>query len=513
MMKLPSFEMLPLLLQASHRVLTDLNSVTGLCELLSQNHCPQDQQEYLLTVTNTIERITMLVKEIVSSSDLQGCEEIYESFRLMPLVMNCLDNTAFAREYHEVQLLIQTPFSETLELEGPQLAVHHCLLKCLQVLVPMSAGKKLVFNIAVDMKPFSLSPQKTRLQITMALEAVEITQLRQAFYQSDDLDVFLFHQQLKRAGLTLKIQSNHKRNNTAASTITLTGEYLQSDPGKQHVPSTVNQIQHILLVDDHALNNHILSKLLTSVGYMVYIASSGQEALTLWQKNQIDLILMDLHMPEMDGFETVSAIREIERQTDSHVPILALTAAYHYRYQAHCLASGFDAFLTKPIKLKQLLLLIDHLNTASKNSVSEKNLGSPQHHLDWYSLEQDLSATDPDLQIDLLQEILTLYLFDTKEILDQLEYSLASNILETALSLCHGLRGTSLNIHAQQMAETCHLLEKILQEKDPQNSPPESDTRQLLIDALFGQLCKAFEALRTEIHQHYPEILTVPRAG
>ncbi len=519
-MKLPTFEMQPLLLQASHRVLTELNSITGLCELLSQNHAPGDQQEYLLTLTHTIERITMLVKEIVSSAtEPENDDELFEPFQVMSLVMNCLESTAFAREYHEVQLHIKTPFPESLELEGPPLAIHHCLLKCLQVLIPMSTGRKLVFDIAAEMQAFSLSRQKVRLQISFLLEEVELNQLREAFYQSDDLDVFLFHQQLKRAGLTLKIQRNQEDKRLATHTILLNGEYYPKDPEQQSMPSITNQIHHILLVDDHALNNQILSKILTQMGYHVFTASSGFEALTLWKKNKTDLILMDLHMPEMDGFETVSAIREIEKQTGSHVPIFALTAAFHYRYQAHCLASGFDAFLTKPIQLKQLSLLIENLNTAAKNSVLEKNNHFSQHAIDWYSLARDLSGANTDvetdfLQADLLEEILSLYLCDTKDTLDQLEYALANNILETALSLCHGLKGTSLNIHAQQMAQTCRLLEKILQEKEPvQHSAPSIDMNQLLIEALFAQLCKAFDEIRTEIHQHYPQTLTVSRAG
>jgi len=113
-------------------------------------------------------------------------------------------------------------------------------------------------------------------------------------------------------------------------------------------------ILHILLVEDNPVNQKLAVRLLEKMGHLVTVAGNGKEGFEAWQKNQFDLILMDVQMPEMDGFEATKAIREAEKETGGHTPIVAMTAHAMQGDRERCLAAGMDDYLAKPIKRKEL---------------------------------------------------------------------------------------------------------------------------------------------------------------
>ena len=96
----------------------------------------------------------------------------------------------------------------------------------------------------------------------------------------------------------------------------------------------------------------------------VRLASNGREALALAEQGAFDLLLLDVHMPELDGFQVVQAIRERERTAGGHLPVIALTARSRKEDRERCLAAGMDDFLTKPIPPAELLAAIDRLAPA-----------------------------------------------------------------------------------------------------------------------------------------------------
>jgi CheY-like chemotaxis protein len=96
----------------------------------------------------------------------------------------------------------------------------------------------------------------------------------------------------------------------------------------------------------------------------VRLASNGREALALAQQDGFDLLLLDVHMPELDGFEVARAIRERERAAGGHLPIIALTARSRPEDRARCLAAGMDDFLAKPVQVADLWAAIDRVAAA-----------------------------------------------------------------------------------------------------------------------------------------------------
>jgi CheY-like chemotaxis protein len=101
--------------------------------------------------------------------------------------------------------------------------------------------------------------------------------------------------------------------------------------------------------------------LLEKNGHRVTVANHGREAVAAWESQDYDLVLMDVQMPEMDGYETTAEIRARERDSGRHVPIIAMTAHAMKGDRERCLEAGMDAYVSKPIRAQQVFEAIDQV--------------------------------------------------------------------------------------------------------------------------------------------------------
>ncbi len=118
---------------------------------------------------------------------------------------------------------------------------------------------------------------------------------------------------------------------------------------------------HILVAEDNEFNAQLLVQILARPGHDVRLASNGREALALAAGGVFDLLLLDVHMPELDGFQVVRAVREREQTLGGHLPVIALTARSREEDRARCLAAGMDDFLSKPVRPADLWAAIDRV--------------------------------------------------------------------------------------------------------------------------------------------------------
>jgi CheY-like chemotaxis protein len=127
--------------------------------------------------------------------------------------------------------------------------------------------------------------------------------------------------------------------------------------GPENLPNSLptgTPALRILLVEDNRINQKIATRLLQSQGHRVITAENGREGVERFREGGFDLILMDVQMPELDGWEATRAIRGLEAATGSHISIIAMTAHAMKGDREKCLEAGMDGYVSKPITLADL---------------------------------------------------------------------------------------------------------------------------------------------------------------
>ena len=117
----------------------------------------------------------------------------------------------------------------------------------------------------------------------------------------------------------------------------------------------------VLLAEDNLINQKLTVRLLEKQGWQISVATNGSEVLNLLDKNRFDFILMDVQMPEMDGIEASKEIRKREKETGTHIPIIALTANAFEEDKKKCLEAGMDEYATKPVKVNEIFSIIEKI--------------------------------------------------------------------------------------------------------------------------------------------------------
>jgi signal transduction histidine kinase/CheY-like chemotaxis protein/ABC-type amino acid transport substrate-binding protein len=153
----------------------------------------------------------------------------------------------------------------------------------------------------------------------------------------------------------------------------------QQSPDRLVTKHTLREERHrnrILLAEDNLVNQTLAMRLLEKRGFQVTVAGDGRAALDALEKEPFDAILMDVQMPEMDGFETTAAIRNKEKSTGTHIPIIAMTAHALKGDQERCLAAGMDAYVSKPIRTSELFKTIEDQLSACNPADKDQDLGA-----------------------------------------------------------------------------------------------------------------------------------------
>ncbi|HTQ37616.1 MAG TPA: response regulator [Pirellulales bacterium] len=251
------------------------------------------------------------------------------------------------------------------------------------------------------------------------------------------------------------------------------------------VPKVADYPRHILVAEDNPVNRCVAAGLLKKRGYLVDTVENGQQALRALACQQFDLVLMDLQMPEMDGLQATGAIRQLEKTTGEHLPIVAMTAHAMVGDRERCLSAGMDDYVSKPIEPKHffatlkrwLISAADGVGGAERpatgkfasgeagpaisNAAGEEHAAPPQmidrsEILDLASLR---ARVEQDL--DLLEEMIELFLSSSPSLLAEIESAVAQRDCPTITRAAHSLKGALLNISAGGCAKAALELEDL----------------------------------------------------
>jgi len=255
---------------------------------------------------------------------------------------------------------------------------------------------------------------------------------------------------------------------------TATAEGASRDAGAKPLSSTTSgHGRRILLAEDNEVNQKLAVRLLEKRGYAVTVASNGREALAALDRERFDLVLMDVQMPEMGGFEATAAIRAREQGSSSHLPIVAMTAHAMKGDRERCLEEGMDGYVTKPIQPQILFDAIEALLPAAPvgepDPIAAARPGAPpsidaEAGTELIDRAQVLRRVGGDL--DLLKELTEIFLEECPQLLTSVREAIAGRDGEALERAAHKIKGAVSNFSAHAAVEAALQLETMGREGD-----------------------------------------------
>jgi CheY-like chemotaxis protein len=218
----------------------------------------------------------------------------------------------------------------------------------------------------------------------------------------------------------------------------------------------------ILLIEDNAVNQRLTTRLLERRGHEVVVAEGGRRALELLEAQSFDLALMDVQMPEMDGFEATARIRERERETGAHLPIIALTAHAMKGDRERCMEAGMDGYVSKPIRAEDLFRAMEELAPAAGRA----GVNAPPEHVPEEVFDRAEALTRLDHDKGLLKEIAALFLENSPEYLSRIRQALADRDSRALGRAAHALKGSVGNLAARAAFKAASRLEEMGEKGD-----------------------------------------------
>jgi CheY-like chemotaxis protein len=236
----------------------------------------------------------------------------------------------------------------------------------------------------------------------------------------------------------------------------------------------------ILVAEDNLVNRRLVTKLLQKRGHDVEAVENGRAAVDAIQSGSsaFDVVLMDLQMPEMSGFEATAAIRERERVVPGHLPVIALTAHAMAGDRERCLAAGMDGYLSKPIEVNDLIATVERLgaDTAAAAARPAVDRGSMV-----FDEEAALKYAGEDRT--LLKQVILLFRSDARRSLQKMQRALRSRDGEALRMAAHGLKGAIATVGSTAGRDAAAAIETLAR----------SDK--------FEDADRAYEELRTVVEQ------------
>jgi two-component system, sensor histidine kinase and response regulator len=263
-------------------------------------------------------------------------------------------------------------------------------------------------------------------------------------------------------------------------------------PAVTHQPLAAGrQSMKILLTEDNAVNRKLATALLEKHGHRVFVAENGREALAILDREKADVVLMDLQMPVMDGFEAIRAIRAKEQRSGGHLPIVALTAHAMQGDRERCLQAGADDYVTKPIRTAELFAAIERVAKQPEQS-RETSAPSPATSSLQSAGFLDVAAALERVEGDheLLEELVRLFVEGCPAAMREIRQAFSDRDAHQLDRLAHTMKGSSASLGANRVSEAALVLEMRARAGALENAGE-------LIDVLQGELDRVIPELES----------------
>jgi two-component system, sensor histidine kinase len=362
----------------SHEIRTPLNAVIGFANLLSESRLDEAQRGYLATISSEGTRLGSLINDILDLTKIDQGRLALERLPFAPAesvheVLQLLGARALERK---VELRFEAQLAEPLLIAGDPLRFRQVLVNLIDNAIKFTPrGSVTVFmkwtppvgsapqgRLAMRVRDtgIGIAPDKLKDLFSMFMQADSSTTRR---YGGTGLGLAICQRLIALMGGEISAASRRGEGSEFSFSVPFSPLPLHPvEEAAPEVPAPAVRtfIPRILVVDDMETNRFLLEVFLRRQGFAPDLASGGEEAVRLAAENRYDAILMDLQMPDIDGYTATQRIRAAEG-TERRTPIIALTATVARGTREKCLAAGMDEHLTKPLDLVRFRALLDSM--------------------------------------------------------------------------------------------------------------------------------------------------------
>ena len=369
----------------SHEIRTPMNGIIGMLKLLQRNKPREDQKAYIDAISTSSEQLLLLLNDILDLSKIEAgrLELELQPFDLEQLLKNSLVLVENSAQQKGLQLSYELSPSTPLELMGDSTRLRQILLNLLSNAIKFTTNGSVRLCVEGEKKSatsarvrFSVIDTGVGIPATMSEKIFEeFTQLDSGTsrrYEGTGLGLAICKRLVSAMGGQIWLASSSKQGSAFAFELELRLATESPVPQLPSGGSATSSIQphRVLLAEDNKINSLVAKNLLEMNGHTVVTAENGAQAITLLEQDDYDIILMDLHMPEIDGIEATRRIRAMRDENKSSIPIIALTANIMHAEQEKCLNAGMNGFVAKPFTPEKLEAVIEQTLTPNAHKAT-----------------------------------------------------------------------------------------------------------------------------------------------
>jgi PAS domain S-box-containing protein len=347
----------------SHEIRTPINGIAGMASLLSQNPTKEEQRTYLNAIKSAADNLKVIINDILDLASIESGKLQLEKigFNLNDLLHSLIDTFGVQASEKGVNLSYTLAKDVNKVFIGDPVRLNQILINLISNAIKFTHTG----SIHVSVKSERVKDKKYFLRFDIADTGIGIPKgklqtIFESFSQADasvtrkyggtGLGLTIVKQLVELQKGTIRVSSKENEGSTFSFTIAYQlGKTEFFDETKLYKPKNNNQLKnaYVLLVEDNDINRLYASSILKMWGCLFETAENGVVALEKIRNHAFDIILMDIQMPVMDGFETTKAIRQGDSKK-SRIPIIALTANATQKDFEKCIAAGMNDCITKP---------------------------------------------------------------------------------------------------------------------------------------------------------------------